>query len=217
MAEQLNINIDQIKKEIFSHISNEKMFIVYHGGLEVTDDGRDLEKKCYWSELLDYQGFFKVAKFVGVKIIYYEEQFLEEDELASIQFKFFYNDMFHILFIPSPKALEETGEENEELDDKTILSVIPDNLCERCKKDRKKFDDKDFCVKCIEELKEEAEAKTDAFRGSLSKDPGFIKLPNENARILYVKNIYKEENKKNKFIYMKKLAKDAYAEYKMNK
>lgn len=223
MAEPFDIDLNKIKKEIFDYLSEENSFTIYQGSLKTSEEGIDWKRKCFWSENSNYKDFFKVAKFIGAKIIYFDEEYLEGgDEIACLQFEFIYNDIFHVLFISSQKALQEANSEEAEIGEgknkEDLTLIIPeDELCKRCKKERRKFDDKDFCIKCIEELREEAYEKMKQFRETLSKDEEFTNLPNENARVLYVEKKYKEENKKNKFIYLKKLAKDAFAEYKTHK
>ena len=219
-------NLEKIKKDLFEFIKSEKSLTIFFGRLEETEDGIDLAKRCYWNDISNPKQFLEVAKFLGVKLIYYEE--IKEDDfldtlnqtLAQIGFEFMYNDILHTLVIKSDKLIqiesESSNTENESTEEEKKIEILEEQLCKRCKKEQKFSQDKDFCFKCIEELRTEAEEKNNLFAKVLSEDAKFKGLPNENARTLYVKEKYKEENKNNKFLFLKKLAKDAYALSKMN-
>lgn len=229
----MNKSIDKVKTEIFRHLESEKEFIIFDGRLGLSEDGIDLIKRCHWNKTNNFRGFFNVAKFVGVKVIYFDEiygsQIKEEilndedngENIVEINFEFLYGDIFHTLTVRSNRlqdALKIMNNSDIDNEFEGVSNEIPEEtLCKSCKKNRRQFDDKDYCSECIEKLRKEADECMDKLAKTLASDSEFKGLPNENARVIYVKKKYKDEKGKNKFIYFKKLAKDAYAVLKMQK
>ncbi|MDD4877856.1 MAG: hypothetical protein PHO02_02340 [Candidatus Nanoarchaeia archaeon] len=95
--------------------------------------------------------------------------------------------------------------------------IIPEEqLCKSCKKEKKVWDDKDYCSKCRDLFREEAQSKLVQIKEILLKDPHFVKLTNETAAIAYVKEKFAAEQNKNKFITLTSIAKQAYQLKKIN-
>jgi len=101
--------------------------------------------------------------------------------------------------------------------EETEVEIKEEDLCIKCKKERKQYDDPDYCPKCISELKSESEERTQQLQNELIKDEEFKKLSSETKRKVYVQQKYTDEKKKNKFIFLPKLAKESYALVDMNK
>ena len=113
-----------------------------------------------------------------------------------------------VLKIESDNLQHEMEQEDVSKD---IENNIPEEkLCIKCRKEQKSFDDKDFCIKCRQELQEEAEGRAEEIKEELAKDTKFIELTSEAAAIAYVKKNYYADKKKNKYIYLKTIAKEAY-------
>ena len=134
----------------------------------------------------------------------------------SLDFNDFYN--FHRKRIQDAISRQDSEEIVQSLMDtsnKTEEKISEEELCKKCSKERKAFDDKYFCIKCRDELREDAESKASEIKDGLIKDPSFIQLTSENAAIAYVKQRYLNIKNINKFIALTTIAKEAYQLKKM--
>lgn len=110
---------------------------------------------------------------------------------------------------------EELNSSQESLE-KPEEIISEEQLCKNCKKEKKVWDDKDYCSKCRGLFREEAQPKLAQIKEILLKDPHFVKLTNETAAIAYVKEKFAAEQNKNKFITLTSIAKQAYQLKKIN-
>lgn len=95
------------------------------------------------------------------------------------------------------------------------IETSKEDLCKACEKEAKAHNDKDFCIKCIEELQEQASEREAEIQKELLDDSKFTSLSSEKKAIVYVKDKYAEDKKKNKFLYLPRLAKETYAKKDM--
>lgn len=218
-------DLEKLKDNLFDYIEKCKISVFY--GLVEQNEEDKQAKVVYWDNE-DCIGFFEVANNLGVDLLYYEEMAEgeidnfdnPEDKLAQLIFRFIYGDITHNLVILSDRLIHHQEEERIKEQNSILAELskppVPDgSLCKRCKTEHKHPLDKDYCLKCIDELKNDADEKMEQFAKELSQDTEFKSLPNENARRLYTENKYRQENKNNKFIFLKKLSKDGYALSKM--
>lgn len=156
---------------------------------------------------------------------------LKEIDLAILEaynempIKFKENIKFTDYYLFHRKRLEERAYRNELQEELNLPQeslekpeeIIPEaQLCKSCKKEKKVWDDKDYCNKCRDLFREEAQPKLIQIKEILLKDPPFLKLTNETAAIAYVKEKFATEQNKNKFITLTSIAKQAYQLKKMN-
>ncbi|MFH0978673.1 MAG: hypothetical protein V1837_05205 [Candidatus Woesearchaeota archaeon] len=100
------------------------------------------------------------------------------------------------------ELLSAAGQEAEKISE--------EELCTKCKKEKKAFGDPDFCVNCIGILKKEGQAKANDIQQALKNDLEFLKLTSEVKAVAYVMEKYGREKEQNKFVFLAQIAKMAY-------
>lgn len=96
---------------------------------------------------------------------------------------------------------EDTSEDVEEVELK--------NPCNRCEEKEKHPLDRDFCSSCMEELQKEAEETKERMISELKNDSEFLRLTTKTDGETYVKHKFKDEQKKNKYIYLTTFSREA--------
>jgi hypothetical protein len=99
--------------------------------------------------------------------------------------------------------LFESGENGEVEKNK----ISQKDLCKLCKKEEKSYMDKDFCIACISKKTEEAKRRKEEIERELETDCTLNGNYGKETKIAYIVKKYGEEEKENKFLYLKTLAK----------
>jgi|GEM_PF-5901872 len=133
----------------------------------------------------------------------------------KLSFESFYN--FHRKRIEDEISMEESENAVESLlnASKTEEKIPEDELCKNCGRERKAFDDKDYCLKCVATFREDAQKQAEEIKTELLKDSDFLKLTSEEAAKAYVGKKYPNIKNTNKFVGIKTVAKEAYQLKKM--
>ena len=174
---------------------DEDYFSIEEGGTIDTDELKGLRNKY--------------SKYLGKTcqlMLYYKK---DNIILRYIQTADWYTDFGTLKDEATDKEDDENDNENEE--DNDLLDNIPEeDLCKRCKKDRRVHNDKDYCFNCVAELTEQAKKTSESIKEELFKDKLFLKITSSDMTKAYIKDKYKNSKEENKFIYLDALAKHVY-------
>ena len=128
-------------------------------------------------------------------------------------FSDYYN--YHRQRIEEEVLERESEEAIENLSSPNLAEIPLEDKCKNCNSERRAYDDKDFCPKCILIFKEDSDKTQQELKESLLKDNNFQKLSSEVAAIAYVKNKHSTIKHKNKFVPLTAIAKETYQLKKM--
>lgn len=123
----------------------------------------------------------------------------------SLSFSDYYN--FHRKRIEEEALEQEADQVIEELSSPNVVEIPLEDKCKNCNSERRAYNDKDFCLKCITIFQEEANKTQKGLKDDLLKDDNLLKLSSEGAAIAYVKDRYSTLKNKNKFIPLTAIAK----------